>query len=189
MIGAAHWLFGGRYIRVVRRDLAKLDQHDIALVAADGSLHIVELKGPSIPRLIRRHRNHWVVGNEVHEAVSQAMNYLRGLDEQGPLLETTYRNEFGEEWDMRRVHATVVIGYPDHVSDSIVSERIIEQTIRSYNAHLSRIEVVTYKALLDAADRALVFEDSPQAVLEASLPTEGAAASADPWTDTGAPPI
>jgi hypothetical protein len=37
-----------------------LDQTDIPLMGSDGTLHIVELKGPSIERLIIRHRNHWI---------------------------------------------------------------------------------------------------------------------------------
>lgn len=159
LIGDAYWLFGGRYIGIARRDLAKLDQHDIPLMGVDGTLHIVELKGPCIPRLVRQHRSHWIVGDDVHEAVSQAMNYLRGLDEQGPVLESTYRNERGEDWDMRRVHATVVIGHPAHVMNDGADERLIEQTIRSYNAYLSRVEVITYKTLLGAADQALRFTD------------------------------
>lgn len=154
----APWIFGSRYAGVAdRRSLVPLDQYDIPLIRADGALHIVELKGPVIPGLVQRHRNHWIVGDEVHEAVSQAMNYLRGLDEMGPVLESTYRKELGIEVDMRRVFATVVIGHPAHVKAPDV--RTIEDTIRSYNAHLSRVEVVTYASLLDAAERALTFED------------------------------
>lgn len=114
-MGESYWLFGGRYVGVAdRRNLAVLDQHDIALLGADGTLHIVELKGPNVPRLVRRHRNHLIVGNEVHEATSQAVNYVRGLDEQGLVLSGTYWNEFGSNYDMRRVFATVVIGHPAH---------------------------------------------------------------------------
>lgn len=44
LIGSAHWLFGGRYVGVAdRRNLMPLDQHDIPLLAADGTLHIIEL--------------------------------------------------------------------------------------------------------------------------------------------------
>jgi len=155
----AHWLFGGRYVGVAdRRNLAPLDQHDIPLLGADGTLHIVELKGPNIPRLVRRYRNHYIVGTEVHEATSQAINYLRTLDETGAVLTTTYRNEYGIEYDMRRIFATVVIGHPAHAVGA--DARTVEQTLRSYNSHLSRVEVITYATLLDAADRALAFEDT-----------------------------
>jgi hypothetical protein len=157
LIGAAYWIFGGRYVGVAsRRNLIPLDQHDIPLLGADGTLHIVELKGPSIPKLVRTHRNHWIVGDDVHEAVGQAMNYVRAFDELGAGLSTHYRNELGQEYDMRRVFATVVIGHPKHVR--VVDERTIQQTIRCYNAHLSRVEVMTYKDLADTAERALAFE-------------------------------
>lgn len=157
-IGSSYWLFGGRYVGVAeRRNLTVLDQHDIPLLGADGTLHIVELKGPNIAQLVRRHRNHYIVGNPVHEAAAQAMNYLRALDEQGPTLSTTYRNELGIDLDLRRLFATVVIGHPGHVR---LQERCVDQAIRSYNSHLSRVEVITYKDLLDSAQRALAFEQS-----------------------------
>lgn len=159
LIGNEWWLFGGRYVGVAdRRSLVMLDQFDIPLLSADGTLHIVELKGPNIPKLVYRYRNHLIVGQEIHEAVAQAMNYLRSLDEQGATLETTYRNEFGQEYDMRRVFATVVVGHPAHLREETVSEPQIDQTIRSFNAHLSRLKVITYKELVDTAERALVFE-------------------------------
>ena len=41
--------------------------------------------------------------------------------------------------------------------------RVIDQTLRSYNAHLARVEVITYATLLDAAERALGFEDTARA--------------------------
>ncbi|KZB82848.1 Shedu anti-phage system protein SduA domain-containing protein [Amycolatopsis regifaucium] len=158
-IGDAYWLFGGRYVGVAaKRNLAPLDQHDIPLLSADGALHIVELKGPAIPKLVHPWRKHHIVGTNVHQATSQAMNYLRGLDETGATLTTTYLYEQGISYDLRRVFATVVIGHPDHVEG--IDERAVNQTIRSYNAHLSRVEVITYKDLFDAAERALTFEEA-----------------------------
>lgn len=181
-MGESHWLFGGRYVGVAdRRNLAVLDQHDIPLLGADGTLHIVELKGPNVPRLVRRHRNHLIVGSEVHEATSQAVNYVRGLDEQGLVLSGTYRNEFGSDYDMRRVFATVVIGHPAHVLDADAHQ--VEQTVRTYNSHLSRVEVITWAALLDSAQRALDFEQ------EAAAPTrEHSKPPQNPWGPTRAGP-
>lgn len=157
VVGDSYWLFGGRYVGIADwRNIGPLDQHDIPLLCADGTLHIVELKGSNISNLVRRHRNHWIVGGAVHEAASQAMNYLRTLDENGAALETIYRKEFGVHYDMRRAFATVVIGHPIHVAG--VDARVVDQTLRSYNSHLSRVEVITYATLLDTAERALVFE-------------------------------
>jgi len=48
-----------------------------------------------------------------------------------------------------------VIGHLDHSKASTAATFQIVQTIRSYNAHLSRIQVITYSELLDSAERAL----------------------------------
>lgn len=185
-LGDSYWLFGGRYVGVAeRRNIAPLDQHDIPLLAADGTLHIVELKGTRIPRLVRQHRNHPIVGNDVHEAVSQAMNYLRTLDEMGAALTTLYRDDLGAHYDLRRVFATVVIGHPAHVEG--VDTRQVEQTIRTYNAHLSRVEVITYAALLDSAERTLDFEQGAVADVSEKPPPAvedpWAVPATDPWAD------
>lgn len=181
LIGSSYWIFGGRYVGIAdRRNLMPLDQHDIPLLGADGTLHIVELKGPVIPKLVRHHRNHWIVGNEINEAVGQAMNYVRTFDELGAATANYYRNELGTDYDMRRVFATVIIGHPDHETEVApngqkADERIVQSTIRSYNAHLSRVEVRTYKDLADSAGRALLFEN--EATLSGSQ--EGANANLD----------
>jgi hypothetical protein len=138
----AYWVFGGHYVGVAdRKTFTAFDRYDIPLLSADGTMHIVELKGPNIPNLVRRHRNHWIVGNEVHEATSQVFNYLRTLDGQGPSITTAYRDDFGVDYDMVRLFATVVIGHPHHVKHEDADARLVERTIRSYNAHLSRVEV------------------------------------------------
>ncbi|AVH97270.1 DUF4263 domain-containing protein [Streptomyces sp. WAC00288] len=152
-----HWLFGGRYVGIAeRRNLTMLDSHDIPLLGADGTLHIVELKGPSIPALVKNHRNHWIVGKEVHEAVGQVMNYLRALDQQGPAMEWTFANSLGDSYDMCRVRGTVVLGNSKKIPG--IDKKIVDRTLRTYNSHLSRVEVLTHDDLLDAADRALRFE-------------------------------
>lgn len=159
LIGNAYWIFGGRYVGVAeRRTLAMLDQTDIPLMGSDGTLHIVELKGPSIERLIIRQRNHWIPGPEVHLATSQALNYLRSLDEQGAGLTTMYRNELGQNYDMSRLFATVVIGHSDHQRPAEVEREVVARTLRQYNANLSRVEVITYDQLVESAERALAFE-------------------------------
>ncbi|GAA1380005.1 Shedu anti-phage system protein SduA domain-containing protein [Catellatospora chokoriensis] len=156
-IGDRYWLFGGQYVGMAeRRNLVPLDEHDITLICADGSLHVVELKGPD-SRLIKRHRNHFIVSSEVHEAVSQCQNYLVSLDEMGASLRTLHRNELGLDYDYRRARGTVVIGHPDHVNLPDVTREQVERTLRAYNAQLTRVQVVTYAELLDAADRALMF--------------------------------
>jgi hypothetical protein len=144
------WMFGGRFIdKAKRRSLTVLDQLDVPLIRSDGSLHIVELKQANIPGLIRKHRNHLVVGNDVHEAVSQAMNYLVSLDEQRAQILT----DLGI--DVRRAAATIVVGHTDFV-DGFTADQVHE-TIRTYNSHLSRVEVITFDELVSGATKSLDF--------------------------------
>jgi hypothetical protein len=188
LIGNAYWIFGGRYVGVAeRRTLAMLDQTDIPLLGSDGTLHIVELKGPSVDKLITRHRNHWIVGPAVHEATAQAMNYLRGLDEQGLALSKMYSNELGQTYDMSRVFATVVIGHSDHHRAAEATRDVVASTLRQYNAGLNRVEVITYDQLVESAERPLVFEhDSRNALPPPPAPAAPwrSLRDADPWEPT-----
>lgn len=143
------WMFGGQYVAARReRSLVLGDQFDVPLVTADGSLHLVELKTARVSPLIRKVRNHLMVGGAVHEAVSQTQNYLRSLDEDRHRIHA----EFGI--DVRRVHATVVIGHVDHANDPMPPEKVYE-TIRTYNSYMSRIAVMTYDQLVTNARNAL----------------------------------
>jgi hypothetical protein len=141
------WIFGGRYIGVgQQRQLIKLDQYDIPLVRADGSLHIVELKKAKVSPLTTVEHSHHRVDGNINEAVCQAMNYLRALDEQRDHILANYKVE------ARRASATVVIGHPLHAK---LDEAQINETLRIYNSHLSRVEVITYKQLIDGAEQSL----------------------------------
>jgi antiviral defense system Shedu protein SduA/restriction endonuclease XhoI-like protein len=161
-IGRNYWLFGGQYTGIARQDLMPLDRHDIPLVCADGSLEIVELKGPGAA-LVKRHRSHLIVSGKVHDAVSQCIGYLRMIDEAGATLQTVHRNELGLDYDYRRARGVVVIGHPGCARNDGVSREDIDQTIRSYNAHLSRVKVITYADLLESAERTLRFETESDA--------------------------
>ena len=147
------WMFGGRFIdKAKRRSLTVLDQMDIPLIRGDGSLHLVELKQANIPQLIRKHRNHLIAGDDIHEAVAQAMNYLVALDEQRAQILTDLKV------DVRRATATVVVGHTDFVKDFTPQE--VHETIRTYNSHLSRIEIITYDELIAGARQSLDLSQS-----------------------------
>jgi len=144
------WVFGGRFIAPAnRRGITLLDQFDIPLIRLDGSLHVAEIKRANVPHLIESHRSHLIVGVEVHRATNQTINYLRSLDEQRSMIST----ELGI--DCRRSFATVVVGHPMFVEEFTAEE--VSETIRTYNSHLGRIEVITYKDLVDGAEHALAW--------------------------------
>ena len=143
------WIFGGRYLGVAaQRRLTAGNEVDIPLLRADGVLHIVELKrSMSAGSIVKRHRNAWVPTAEVHDAIGQARNYLLALDEERHAI----RAQYGIE--TRRASALVLIGHPSLHPD--LPEETINDTLRTLNAHTSRVEVLTYKELLDSEERTL----------------------------------
>ncbi|MDX3192840.1 DUF4263 domain-containing protein [Streptomyces sp. MN03-5084-2B] len=148
------WMFGGRFVeKAKRRHLTALTQLDVPLIRADGALHVVELKRACVPNLVIPHRDFFVVGPEVNKAVGQSINYLREFDEE--------RNSIKEKLgiECRRAFATVVIGHPLHVPDQVREH--VPETLRTYNAHLGRVEVITYADLIQGAEKALELAPSP----------------------------
>ncbi|MCA2210562.1 Shedu anti-phage system protein SduA domain-containing protein [Nocardia rosealba] len=151
LIQAQPWMFGGSFLAAsVRRRLVPGDEMDIPLLRGDGSLHVVELKRAMSAHILKRHRGAWVPTAEVHDAAAQAINYLVGLDENRERI----RTEFGIE--TRRSSAVVVIGHPAAHPD--VSEETVADVLRTFNSHMCRVDVMTYKELIDSAERALGYD-------------------------------
>ncbi|OAR22934.1 hypothetical protein A8W25_25630 [Streptomyces sp. ERV7] len=150
------WIFGGAYVaELARRQYTPDAILDIPLLRGDGSLHVVELKRANVEHLVIRPSGHLMLGAPVHHAVSQAQNYLRTLDENRPTILADYGV------DTRRASATVVIGHPKYVGASITPQELAE-TLRTYNTHSTRIEVITYGTLLESAARMLALSSALQ---------------------------
>ncbi len=151
VLQGSYWLFGGSYVgEAHRRRFTTGTEVDIPLLRPDGSLHVVELKRANVP-LVRRYRKFGlIVDRRVHEAMSQVSNYLTAFDEDRDAI----RREHGVE--SRRATGTVVIGHPAFQPE--FSEQEIAETLRTYNAEHARITVITYKELLDNAERSLAIE-------------------------------
>jgi hypothetical protein len=120
---------------------------DIALVRPDGVLHVIELKRANVS-IVKEHRSTPIPTASVHDGVMQVSNYLRDFDEQRSCI----LHDYG--LDVRRAGGTVVIGHPQF--DPSFSEREVNETLRTYASQLSRIDVITYKQLIDSARRALL---------------------------------
>ncbi|MFE9246648.1 Shedu anti-phage system protein SduA domain-containing protein [Nocardiopsis sp. NPDC006938] len=152
------WIFGGQYVgQATHRRLCPGDEVDLPLIRGDGSLHVVEIKRAARlgASLVKPLRGEYVTTSQVNDAVGQAANYLVNLDEQRDRIMA----EFGIE--TRRAGATVLIGHPHAQPD--VPEAKINETLRKMNTMVSRVEVLTYKELIDNAQRALgePFADGP----------------------------
>ncbi|MEW2475122.1 Shedu anti-phage system protein SduA domain-containing protein [Micromonospora gifhornensis] len=143
------WIFGGSYLpNLGRRRLVPGNEFDLSLVRPDGSLHVVELKRANVD-IVTHQRGSVIPNSQVHRAVGQVMNYLVALDEDRSRI----LDEHGI--DVRRASGTVVIGYPGFQPG--IQEQKINEALRTYGSHLTRVEVITYKQLLDGATRALSF--------------------------------
>ncbi|MEU0986439.1 Shedu anti-phage system protein SduA domain-containing protein [Streptomyces sp. NPDC005953] len=148
MIQGMTWIFGGEFLPgTARRSLAPRDQLDLSLLRPDGTLHGVELKRAHVKDLVKAHRNHLIVGPKVNEAVGQAMNYLRELDERRSQILVDF------DIDCRRTSMTVVIGHSRFVAGVTSTE--VSETIRTYNGHWSRVSLTTYDRLIENAQRTL----------------------------------
>jgi len=149
------WIFGGEFLPgTARRNITLRDQLDLTLLRPDGTLHGVEIKKANVDRLVTGQRNHLIVGHEINKAVGQAMNYLRELDEKRPQLLV----DLGI--DARRASMTVVIGHSAFVANGASSAQI-DETIRTYNSHLTRVSVTTYDRLIGNAQRMLDLTTPP----------------------------
>jgi len=150
------WIFGGVYVaELARRRYTPDTILDIPLLRGDGSLHVVELKRANIGDLVIRRSGHLMLGAPAHRAVSQAQNYLRTLDENRQTILANYGV------DPRRASATVVIGHPRYVNKGIARQEVAE-TLRTYNTHMARIEVIPYETLLESAARMLDLSSARQ---------------------------
>ncbi|MEU5326168.1 Shedu anti-phage system protein SduA domain-containing protein [Streptomyces parvus] len=151
------WIFGGAYVaELARRQYTPDTILDIPLLRGDGSLHVVELKRANVEKLVIRPSGHLMLGAPAHHAVSQAQNYLRTMDESRQTILARYGI------DTRRASATVVIGHSQYVGGSITPQEVAE-TLRTYNTHMARIEVITYETLLESAARMLALSSAGQA--------------------------
>ncbi|MER5604910.1 Shedu anti-phage system protein SduA domain-containing protein [Micromonospora tulbaghiae] len=145
------WIFGGTQLanRLGPRRISHGIELDLTLLRPDGTVHVIELKRAAVP-LLTHQRGRWVPTNEVHRAVAQAMNYLVVLDEDRPRLAE-------QGIDVRRASAEVIIGHPQFEEEA--SENEVDAALRVYNSHLSRVEVVTYKQVVNRAEQVLRLAD------------------------------
>jgi hypothetical protein len=145
-----HWIFGERFAgEEALRTLVPGEEITVPLIRADGALHVVVVRPAMglVGGLVTYRRDALVLTREVHHAVSQAMDYLVGLGESGQEI----REQFGI--DVHRASVTVLVGHPDLHPD--LPEEVVGAALGAVNVQLNRVEVRTYKDLLDSAEHSL----------------------------------
>ncbi len=137
------WMLGGHYTAIIpRREWTTEDSLDILLETADRYFEIIELKRSSAPLFIKDHGN-WIVSAEVNRAVNQAAHYISEIEADRGNLIRKYRI------DLYKLKARVLIGRLENREDEEQEKR---ESLRMYNSHLHRIEVITYDRLERIAD-------------------------------------
>lgn len=71
---------------------------------------------------------------------------------------TVLADELGIDIRLRRAFATVVVGHKDHIRAHDMPAGQLELARRTYNAQLSRVQVVTYDQPTDIPLRSLSFD-------------------------------
>ncbi len=144
------WLFGSEYSELLsRRSWTRDEKLDFMLRrTADDFLEIVEIKTPLAQPLFRYDPSHdsYAPSRPLADAVGQVIRYVS----------ETERNRdhiiAHDGCDPLKIRARIIVGR-DGNSDQ-------RTALREFNAHLHRIEVLTFDQLLRIADRVLsVFED------------------------------
>jgi len=136
------WMLGGQYIAMIpRREWTVEDSLDILLETADRYFEIVELKRSNAQLFIRDHGN-WIVSAEVNKAVHQAAHYISEIEADRGNLIRKYKI------DLYKLKAKVLIGRIAEEED----EGAKRESLRMYNSHLHRIEVITFDELDRIAD-------------------------------------
>ncbi|MBB02236.1 MAG: hypothetical protein CMJ47_06290 [Planctomyces sp.] len=143
LLEANWWMLGGQYIEMIpRRDWTVEDSLDILLKSADRYFEIIELKRSNASLFVQDHGN-WIVSGEVNRAVNQAAHYIAEIEADRSNLLRKYKV------DLYKLKAKVLIGHLDDDDEHHDSKR---EALRTYNSHLSRIEVLTYDELYRIAD-------------------------------------
>jgi hypothetical protein len=155
LLTANPWLFGSEYSELLRRRTwTRDDRLDFMLRrTVDNYLEIIEIKTPFKEPLLKYDSSHdsYAPGSALSQAVGQVVRYIEEIERD--------RNSIlaKDKCDTLKVRARLIIGR-DGSAEMMAA-------LHNFNAHLHRIEVLTFDQLVRIADRVLsVFQASLEAV-------------------------
>jgi hypothetical protein len=129
LVRAELWVFGGRPLRGLDSFLPPLC---LPLLRADATLELVCVESPQVPDLVVAGP---ALGARVRHAAEGATTMVNDLEQDTDALTA--------QLDVvpRAVHATVLIGHPDHVR---ADRAQIREQLRRFNDKANRVTIVTY---------------------------------------------
>ena len=139
------WMFGSEYSELLdRRTWTRDDRLDFMLRrSADGYLEIVEIKTPGVGPLFRYDQSHdsHYPSADLMRALGQTVRYIEEIERKRDSIIAA------DGVDPLKVRARVIIG-----RDQEGPQR---RALRSFNSHLSRIEILTFDQLCNIASQVL----------------------------------
>lgn len=144
------WMFGSEYSELLdRRIWTRDDQQDFMLRrTVDDYVEIIEIKRALSEPLFRYDRSHgsYYPSSNLSAVVGQVMRYIEEIERQRDNILAK------DGYDTLKVRARAIVGR-DHDEGH-------QAALRNFNAHLHRIEVITFDQLLKIAERVLsMFRD------------------------------
>lgn len=149
------WVFGTEYLnRIPARQIDIESKVHIVLLSADGYVDVFELKKPSEVVLVGPSRNTYYAAAPVSQALSQAMHYLRLMNENRRRLE--------EAWGkgVFRPRAIIVVGRSNTWNEKQ------RQAWRNLRTSLQNIDLLTFDHVLARADRLIAQYELPLSSLK-----------------------
>jgi hypothetical protein len=146
------WMFGSEYSELLdRRTWTRDDNLDFMLRrTSDNYLEIVEIKTPFKEPLFLHDKSHdsYYPSSKLSPVLGQVIRYISEIERNRDTILSK------DKCDTLKIRARIIVG-----SDG---DRSHQEALRSFNAHLHRIEVMTFDQLVRIAGRVLsVFEGEP----------------------------
>lgn len=150
------WMFGSEYSELLdRRTWTRDDNLDFMLRrTVDNFLEILEIKTPFRESLLRYDRSHnsYYPSAKLSPVLGQVMRYIEEVERDRDSILSK------DQYDTLKIRARVIIGRDGEKDHQIA--------LRNLNAHLYRIEIITFDQLLRIAARVLeVFESETTEVI------------------------
>jgi Domain of unknown function (DUF4263) len=146
------WMFGSEYSELLsRRNWTRDDQLDYMLRrTVDNYLEIVEIKTAFTESLFvhDRDRDLYYPSSRLSPVIGQVMRYIEEVERNRDSILAK------DDADTLKIRARAIVGR-DHPADEAAA-------LRNLNAHLHRIEVITFDQLIRIAERVLSIFEGPK---------------------------
>lgn len=152
------WMFGSEYSELLdRRIWTRDDNVDFMLRrTSDNYLEVIEIKTPFDDALLLKDKSHdsYYPSSKLSPVIGQVIRYIAELERDRDKIISK------DKCDPLKVRARVIVGRDGNAAH--------QEALRSLNAHLHRLEIVTYDQLLRIAARVLdVFADDQERAADA----------------------